>query len=148
MHCFLKMLSIFTTPFRLHSNCRFHRTTKHPQKSNPIRKSVKFQCRMKNFFIVFFGFFIRLSKFYTLSENDHLPNQNPILQIKSDDTRTISLDIQNKKKTAKISSRFTKKKVQATRLLIKSSVLLIHLSFLYLKNIIFVFHKNYIIFEK
>lgn len=59
LHCFLKILSIFTTTFRLNWNFRFRRTIKHPQKSNPIRKSIKFSSRMKSFYIVWCGFFIR-----------------------------------------------------------------------------------------
>ena len=51
------MLSIFSTTFRLNWNFSFHKTIKHPQKSNP-RKSIKFFGRMKSIFIFWFGFFI------------------------------------------------------------------------------------------
>ena len=82
MHCFLKMLSIFSTTFRLNWNFSFHKTIKHPQKSNP-RKSIKFSGRMKRIFIFWFGFFHPSKEFDTLSVDDHLSNQLPILQIKS-----------------------------------------------------------------
>ena len=84
MLCFLKMPPIFTTILQINTNNRFHRTFKHPQKSKEERKSVKFQCRMKSIFIIWFGFFIRPSKFYTLSQDDHIPNQLPFLHISSD----------------------------------------------------------------
>jgi len=83
-HCFLKRLPFFTTTFRIITYIRFHRTVKPPQKSKSARKSVKFQCRMKSIFIIWFGFFIRPSKFYTLSQDDHIPNQLPFLHISSD----------------------------------------------------------------
>ena len=57
MHCFLKMLSIFRTTFRLNWKTSFHKTIRHPQKSNP-RKSIKFCGRIKSISIVCFGFFI------------------------------------------------------------------------------------------
>ena len=59
LHCFLKMLSIFSTTFRLKSNSKFHWTIKHPQKSNSRWKSIKFSSRMKSIFIVWCCFFIR-----------------------------------------------------------------------------------------
>ena len=59
LHCFLKMLSIFRTNKFIIHNSQFIITFRHPQKSNPIRKSIKFSSRMKSFFIVWCCFFIR-----------------------------------------------------------------------------------------
>ena len=96
-HCFLKMLTIFRTTTFIIYNSQFIITFRHPQKSKGERKSVKFQCRMKSILIICFGFFIRPSKFYTLSKDDYLPNQLPFLQISSDYKTTFDLVIQNKK---------------------------------------------------
>lgn len=81
LHCFLKMPPIFRTTKLIIHNSPFIITFRHPQKSKGVRKSVKFQCRMKSIFIIEFGFFIRPSKFYTLSKDDPLPIQLSFLQI-------------------------------------------------------------------
>ena len=116
MHCFLKMLSIFSTTFRLNWNFSFHKTIKHPQKSNP-RKSIKFFGRMKSIFIFWFGFFIHpknlipFPKTTIFQFNSHYLRLNPIKQ----EHLIWIFKIKNKKKRAKISSRYSKKQVQALR---------------------------------
>ena len=122
MHCFLKMLSIFSTTFRLNWNFSFHKTIKHPQKSNP-RKSIKFFGRMKSIFIFWFGFFIHpknlipFPKTTIFQINSQSFRLNPFKQEHSD----WIFKTKNKKKRAKISSRYSEKKVQALRVLKKIS---------------------------
>ncbi len=121
MHCFLKMLPIFRTAFRLNWKNTFQSTFRHPQKSNP-RKSIKFFGRIKSVFIVWlvfssiqriwYPFQRRLSFKSTFNTSDKiLLNKDIWLKISK----------KNKKKEAKISSMYSEKKVQALRVLKKIS---------------------------
>ena len=121
MHCFLKMLSIFSTTFRLNWNFSFHKTIKHPQKSNP-RKSIKFFGRMKSIFIFWFGFFIHpknlipFPKTTIFQINSQSFKQNPIIR-----WRLVNeIKTKNKKKEGKGKFQVYKKASSSLRFLIKS----------------------------
>ena len=123
LHYFLKMPPIFKTTKLIIHNSRFIITFRHPQKSKGERKSVKFQCRMKSIFIIGFGFssvpqnFTPFPKTTIFQFNSHSFKFHPIKQQHFD----WIFKIKNKKKRAKISSRFTKKQVQALRVFEKIS---------------------------